>query len=48
MACFCQLCHVRLYILDSFKEVAKVILSDREYINGLIQKKMFQTSFKKT
>ena len=47
MACFCLLCHVKLYILNPFKKVAKVILSDREYVNGLIKKKMFQTSFKR-
>ena len=35
---------------NPFKEVVKVVLSDRERenINGLIKKKMLQTSFKKT
>ncbi|MCH4100213.1 MAG: hypothetical protein LKF06_06380 [Prevotella sp.] len=50
MACFCLFFHVKLHILDPFKEVVEVVLSDRERenINGLIKKMMLQTSFKKT
>jgi hypothetical protein len=44
---FLSALHIKLHILDPFKEVVKVILSDRENVNGLIKKKMFQTSFKR-